>query len=84
MYNSTGFKKWNPRGLPAVAAGENARIPMNLHLPASYLGSKAILFIDSHTVSEAIDELKQPLLIFGVLVVVFLDLFVNWWMAGTP
>ena len=70
--------------MPAVAAGENARIPMNLHLPASHLASKAILFIDSRTIGEAIDELKQPLLIFGVLLVVFLDLFVNWWMAGTP
>jgi hypothetical protein len=57
---------------------------MNLHLPASHLASKAILFIDSPTIGEAIDELKQPLLIFGVLVVVFLDFFVNWWMAGTP
>jgi hypothetical protein len=61
--------------------GENARIPMNLHLPASQLAS---LFIASRTIGEAIDELKQPLLIFGVLVVVFLDLFFNWWMAGTP
>jgi len=57
---------------------------MNLHLPASHLARKAILFIDSRTISDAIDELKQPLLIFGVLLVVFLDLFVNWWMAGTP
>ena len=51
--------------LPAVAAGENARIPMNLHSPASQLPSKVVL-----------------LLIFGVLVVVFLVLFANWWMGG--
>lgn len=69
-----------PRGLPVFAA----RIPMNLHFPASHLASKAILSIDSRTIGEAIDELKQPLLIFSMLVFVFLDLFVNWWMGGTP
>jgi hypothetical protein len=59
-------------------------ISMSLHIPASQLPHKEILFTASPASGEAIDALKRRLLIFGVLVLVSLDLFANWWMGGTP